>query len=110
MNALGNCCLLEKSFNIAKGAEPRGAFLLRVHEFKTGTLKVDDWMTDLGVDFTLVDPSGKAASDVRTCVEARTLAMNGRTQGVPGRRAATRRHLGRGPSAFGKLRRFAPNR
>jgi len=75
MNALGNCCLLEKSFNIAKGAEPLGAFLQRVHEFKTGTLKVDDWTKDLGVDATLVNPTGKPAADVRVFVEARTAAM-----------------------------------
>ncbi|HNY81096.1 MAG TPA: DUF262 domain-containing protein [Sedimentisphaerales bacterium] len=75
MNALGNCCLLEKSFNIAKGAEPLGAFLSRVHEFKTNTLTVDGWTKDLGVDATLVDPSGKAAADVRLVVEARTAAM-----------------------------------
>lgn len=75
MNALGNCCLLEKSFNIAKGAEPLGAFLQRVHEFKTGTLKIDDWTKDLGVDATLVNPTGKPAKDVRVFVEARTNAM-----------------------------------
>ncbi len=75
MNALGNCCLLEKSFNIAKGAEPLRAFLERVHEFKTGALKVDEWASDLGVDAILVDPTGKAAADVRVVVEARTAAM-----------------------------------
>jgi hypothetical protein len=75
MNALGNCCLLEKSFNIAKGAEPLGAFLQRVHEFKNGTLKLADWTKNLGVDATLVDPTGKSAADVRGVVEARTAAM-----------------------------------
>ncbi|MFV8754822.1 DUF262 domain-containing protein [Nannocystaceae bacterium ST9] len=75
MNALGNCCLLEKSFNIAKGAEPLGAFLQRVYEFKTGKLKVDDWAKDLGVDVTLVNPTEKPAADVRLLVEARTAAM-----------------------------------
>lgn len=75
MNALGNCCLLEKSFNIAKGAEPLRAFLGRVHEFKTGALKVDEWANDLGVNALLVDPSGRPAADVRVVVEARTAAM-----------------------------------
>ncbi|WP_375743665.1 DUF262 domain-containing protein [Corallococcus interemptor] len=75
MNALGNCCLLEKSFNIAKGVEPLSAFLQRVHDFKTGTLKIDDWTKDLGVDPTLVDPTGKPTADVRVAVEARTTAM-----------------------------------
>jgi len=75
MNALGNCCLLEKSFNIAKGAEPLGAFLQRVHEFKAESLKIDDWARDLGVDAILVNPTGKPASEVRMVVEARTAAM-----------------------------------
>lgn len=75
MNALGNCCLLEKSFNVAKGAEPLRAFLQRVHEFKTGTLEVDDWAKALGIDATLVDPTGKAAAAVQSVVEARTAAM-----------------------------------
>ncbi|ATB31096.1 DUF262 domain-containing protein [Melittangium boletus] len=75
MNALGNCCLLEKSFNIAKSAESLRAFLERVHEFKTGQLKVDDWTRELGVDAMLVDPSDKPAVDVRLVVEARTTAM-----------------------------------
>ena len=78
MNALGNCCLLEKSFNIAKGAEPLGTFLSRVHEFKANTpnaLSVDGWAKDLGIDVALVDPVGKTVADVRKVVEARTVAM-----------------------------------
>lgn len=75
MNAFGNCCLLEKSFNVAKGAEPLGAFLRRVHEFKVGALTIGDWTKDLGVDATLVDPTGKPAADVRVVVEARTAVM-----------------------------------
>jgi len=75
MNALGNCCLLEKSFNIAKGAETLGSFLGRVHEFKTSALTVNEWTTDLGIDATLVDPAGKPAADVRVAVEARSVAM-----------------------------------
>jgi hypothetical protein len=81
MNALGNCCLLEKSFNIAKGADPLSAFLQRVHEFKpdggdgTGKLNVANWTMDLGVDAMLVDPTGKPAADVRLEVEARTAKM-----------------------------------
>ncbi len=75
MNALGNCCLLEKSFNIAKGAEPLGAFLSRVHEFKNGEHTLDGWTKHLGIDATLVDPSGKPAADVCVVVEARTARM-----------------------------------
>lgn len=81
MNAIGNCCLLEKSFNIAKRTEPLGAFLQRVHEFKsngagaTGKLNIADWTNDLGLDSVLVDPTGKTAADVRSVVDARTAKM-----------------------------------
>lgn len=75
MNALGNCCLLEKSFNIAKGAEPLGAFLGRVHEFKTGELKLDKWTQCLGLDAALVDPVDKPATDIRAVVDSRTATM-----------------------------------
>ncbi|MCP3136805.1 DUF262 domain-containing protein [Pyxidicoccus xibeiensis] len=75
MNALGNCCLLEKSFNIAKSAAPLRVFLDRVHEFKTGALKVDDWARAIGVDADLVDPRGKTAEEVRLVVERRTAQM-----------------------------------
>lgn len=75
MNALGNCILLEKSFNVAKGAEPLGGFLGRVHEFKSGILKIDEWAKDIGVEGVFVDPTGKSAADVRVVVEARTTAM-----------------------------------
>jgi hypothetical protein len=78
MNALGNCCLLEKSFNIAKGAQPLAAFLERVHDFKPSSpnaLTADGWAKDLGIDPTLVNPVAKSASEVRTVVEARTAAM-----------------------------------
>jgi hypothetical protein len=75
MNALGNCCLLEKSFNIAKGAAPLRAFLERVHEFKSEELRLDEWSKNLGLDDVLVDPVGRSAADIRVIVEARTAAM-----------------------------------
>jgi hypothetical protein len=75
MNALGNCCLLEKSFNIAKGAKPLNEFLAQVHEFKTATLTLYQWTADLGLDPTLADPVGKHAADVRLVVEMRTASM-----------------------------------
>lgn len=75
MNALGNCCLLEKSFNIAKGAEPLRAFLERVHELKNGTWTVADWAANIGFASDLVDPTGKTAADVRVVVEQRTASM-----------------------------------
>jgi hypothetical protein len=75
MNALGNCCLLEKSFNIAKGAEPMRSFLGRVYEFQTSELTIDEWSRDIGIDLILIEPTGQTAADVRDVVERRTIAM-----------------------------------
>jgi hypothetical protein len=75
MNAFGNCCLLEKSFNIAKGAEPLSKFLARVHEFKTGALDVNSWAKNIELDSDLVNPSKKTAADVSNLVKLRTAEM-----------------------------------
>jgi len=75
MNALGNCCLLEKTFNIAKGAVPLKTFLEKVHEFKTKAQTIEEWSEDLGLSEVLVDPVGKTAADVCSAVENRTYTM-----------------------------------
>jgi len=75
MNALGNCCLLDKSFNINKGAEPLRAFLERVHEFKTGALDVQAWTSQLDIPAAFVDPLGRPAAEIRGEVDARTARM-----------------------------------
>ena len=49
INRLGNCSLLEKTFNISKSAKTLRTFLADVHEFKSATLKIDDWATALGL-------------------------------------------------------------
>jgi hypothetical protein len=67
MNALGNCCLLEKSFNIAKGAEPLQSFLERVHEFKKGTLTVEGCPASIGLDLMLVNATGRRRKCCRRC-------------------------------------------
>jgi hypothetical protein len=74
-NALGNCLLLESSFNISKGQQPLADFLNRVHEFTTGSFVVATWTGNIGLDPNLVDPIGKSAEDVAKAVEARTTAM-----------------------------------
>jgi hypothetical protein len=75
MNAFGNCCLLEKSFNIAKGAEPLRSFLERVHEFKNGAVTVKGWTKSVGLDPILVDATGKTVDEVSLAVDNRTTTM-----------------------------------
>jgi hypothetical protein len=76
MNAFGNCCLLEKSFNISKGFESLRSFLARVHEFKSGALAIDAWAKDLGIDDVLMDPSSAQGIDgIRDAIQAREARM-----------------------------------
>ena len=43
INFLGNCSLLEKSFNISKSDKEMKSFLKEVHEYKNGDFKIEDW-------------------------------------------------------------------
>ena len=43
INSLGNCSLLEKTFNVSKSDEPMWNFLEQVHEFKEEKIQRHDW-------------------------------------------------------------------
>ncbi|WP_437905331.1 DUF262 domain-containing protein [Sorangium sp. So ce327] len=75
VNAFGNCCLLEKSFNIAKGAEPLRSFLERIHEFKHTPAKIDAWGAKVDINEVLLDPRQRLAADVAKAIEDRTARM-----------------------------------
>ncbi|BCS31423.1 hypothetical protein TBR22_A06240 [Luteitalea sp. TBR-22] len=76
MNALGNCCLLEKSFNIAKGASSLTSFLAKVDEFASGALAIDQWTTDLlGSRAALADTSDSNLKAVAEVITLRTSEM-----------------------------------
>ncbi len=55
VNALGNCMLLEKTFNISKSNRSLKAFLDDVHEFKNGVLSIESWADALGLSMLHVD-------------------------------------------------------
>ncbi|NUP07965.1 MAG: DUF262 domain-containing protein [Polyangiaceae bacterium] len=75
VNALGNCCLLEKSFNIAKGADPLRTFLERVHEFKLDPSKVERWAAHVDISGELLSPNAHSAVEVAAAIEQRTLRV-----------------------------------
>jgi hypothetical protein len=77
MHELKNCCLLEKSFNISKGAAPLSTFLRRLGESRADAKKTADWAKDLGIDDTLLDPRRKPPADIRAAIQARSAAMRG---------------------------------
>ena len=64
---MGNCSLLEKSFNISKSDRTLKSFLEEVHEFKTGKIALAGWAVSLGLPDSMVD-AGQA--DVDTLVKA----------------------------------------
>jgi hypothetical protein len=58
VNRLGNCSLLDKSFNISKSDQPMWNFLKEVHEFKSGKLVRSDWERALSLNSELTSPDG----------------------------------------------------
>ena len=71
INLLGNCSLLDKSFNISKSDEPMRHFLQEVHEFKDGKVQMSDWETALSLTPTLTLPNGSAFADIKKAIQAR---------------------------------------
>lgn len=71
INLLGNCSLLDKSFNISKSDKSLRSFLEDVHEFKEGKIKIADWEKALSLTATLTAPDGKKLADLKTDILAR---------------------------------------
>ena len=71
INLLGNCSLLDKSFNISKSDEPMRHFLQEVHEFKDGKVQMSDWETALSLTPTLTLPNGSAFADIKKAIQER---------------------------------------
>jgi hypothetical protein len=58
INLLGNCSLLDKSFNISKSKHPMWDFLKDVHEFIEGKVKRDEWEMALSLSPVMTTPNG----------------------------------------------------
>ncbi len=67
VNQLGNCSLLEKSFNISKSGQTLRFFLEKVHEFKEDRALLNEWAGSLGVAETMLDGD---TTEVTTLAEA----------------------------------------
>ena len=75
INLLGNCSLLDKSFNISKGEKPMWTFLQEVHEFKKGVFERSKWEKALELSSTLTDPTGATLASIKEAVQARDAAI-----------------------------------
>lgn len=56
VNMIGNCSLLEKTFNISKSDKSLRSFMGQVHEFKQGIIALSSWEQALGLDASMADP------------------------------------------------------
>jgi hypothetical protein len=75
VNLLGNCSLLDKSFNISKSDNPMWAFLREVHEFKQGVFVRQDWQADLLLNDTMTEPDDKTLAELKTLIQSRDSAI-----------------------------------
>jgi hypothetical protein len=65
INLLGNCSLLDKSFNISKSDAPMWEFLEDVHEFKEGKIQRTIWESALSLTSDLTKPEGYSLGNLR---------------------------------------------
>jgi hypothetical protein len=75
INELGNAALLEKSFNASRGRDPLSVFLAKVHEFKSGAVKIADWATTMYLTDTFLEPDKYTLADITTAIEMRDTAI-----------------------------------
>lgn len=71
VNKLGNCSLLEKTFNISKSAKPLKALLDQVHEFKNGNETIAGWSAPLQLAPAMIEPTAALVGDIVAAIEKR---------------------------------------
>jgi hypothetical protein len=68
INSIGNCTLLEKSFNISKSAQSFREFLRQVHDFKDNDAAIDAWAVSLGLTENMISPSFALLEEIKTAI------------------------------------------
>lgn len=71
INLLGNCSLLDKSFNISKSDESMRNFLQQVHELKNDKVQIADWEAALAFTPTLTSPDESTFEDIKSAILTR---------------------------------------
>jgi len=71
INLIGNCSLLEKSFNISKCDRELAQFLAGVHEFKEGLMSVEDWASAMSVSAALLNPKSENIESIVNAIKTR---------------------------------------
>lgn len=71
INQIGNCSLLDKTFNISKGDKTLKSFLESVHDIKTGVVSINAWAKDLGLADAIMDPQSAGVDQVAEAIKTR---------------------------------------
>jgi hypothetical protein len=74
-HSIGNCLLLEASFNISKGKDELETFLKKVHEFRSEQVDIEQWCDALAITNELRRPTTHPLASVTTAVTARRDAI-----------------------------------
>lgn len=75
VNLLGNCSLLEKTFNISKSAKTLRSFMVQVHEIKEGKVDLTSWARALGLEGALLDAEAATGDAVVQAIQTRDKAI-----------------------------------
>ena len=77
VNMLGNCSMLEKSFNISKSDKTLRSFMEQVHEFKEGKVSLTSWAQPLGLTDSMLDASAATTDMIAQGIQTRDKAIRG---------------------------------
>jgi hypothetical protein len=75
INLLGNCSLLDKSFNISKSDAPMWTFLQAVHEFENGEFERHPWEEALSLSEILTAPDGSSLAELKNAIQTRDISI-----------------------------------
>jgi hypothetical protein len=75
INYLGNCSLLEKSFNISKSDKEMNSFLKDVHEFKKGKYEIENWAKSLSLEKMMTEPLSYNLNDIIKAIKERDILI-----------------------------------
>jgi hypothetical protein len=72
VNAIGNCWLLETTFNIAKGKKSAADFLGQVIELKNNAVAMTEWQNRIGLKDVMMSPSKVDQAATASAIADRT--------------------------------------
>lgn len=75
INNIGNCTLLEKSFNVSKSAQSFRNFLQQVHDFNGDDTAIDLWAKNLNLDESMISPSFELIEHIKSRILSRDVSI-----------------------------------